>query len=94
MSGAARVTKGEEVFGLNEDHSRYMPIGEVHRLEDPRKIPLRVIEVQIGSYVGDDETSGLMTSTVGRMKRSLSHPWCIRMTRLFKMPTSLKKDSL
>lgn len=53
--GTARVTKGEEVFEISEDQSTYIPIGEVHRLENPGKIPLSLIEVQSGSYLGEDD---------------------------------------
>ncbi|MEM7364350.1 MAG: mannose-1-phosphate guanylyltransferase/mannose-6-phosphate isomerase [Pseudomonadota bacterium] len=55
VSGTARVTKGDEVFEISEDQSTYIPIGEVHRLENPGKIPLSLIEVQSGSYLGEDD---------------------------------------
>lgn len=53
--GTVRVTKGEEVFQLVENESTYIPIGTTHRLENPGKIPLRIIEVQSGSYLGEDD---------------------------------------
>lgn len=55
VSGVARVTNGEKVFVLNENQSTYIPMGEVHRLENPGEINLVVIEVQLGSYLGDDD---------------------------------------
>jgi mannose-1-phosphate guanylyltransferase/mannose-6-phosphate isomerase len=55
VRGTARVTKGEEEFLLNEDQSTYIPWGTRHRLENPGKIPLELIEVQSGSYLGEDD---------------------------------------
>lgn len=55
VSGSALVTKGEEVMLLKEDESTYIPIGVMHRLENPGKIPLELIEVQSGSYLGEDD---------------------------------------
>jgi mannose-1-phosphate guanylyltransferase/mannose-6-phosphate isomerase len=55
VKGTARVTCGEEVFILKEDQSTYIPLGTVHRLENPGKIPLELIEVQSGSYLGEDD---------------------------------------
>jgi len=55
VGGVARVTNGEKVFVLNENQSTYIPMGEVHRLENPGEINLEVIEVQLGSYLGDDD---------------------------------------
>ena len=55
VSGTARVTKGEETFLLSENQSTYIPIGVVHRLENPGTIPLEIIEVQSGSYLGEDD---------------------------------------
>lgn len=55
VTGTARVTNGEDVFLLNENESTYIPVGEVHRLENPGVIPLEIIEVQIGSYLGEDD---------------------------------------
>ena len=55
VSGTARVTKGKEVFEISEDQSTYIPIGEVNCLENPGKIPLSLIEVQSGSYLGEDD---------------------------------------
>lgn len=55
VSGTAKVTRGEEVFLLTENQSTYIPIGEVHALENPGVIPLELIEVQSGSYLGEDD---------------------------------------
>lgn len=55
VSGVARVTNGEKVFILNENQSTYIPMGAVHRLENPGEVNLEVIEVQLGSYLGDDD---------------------------------------
>lgn len=55
VSGVARVTIGERVFVLNENQSTYIPLGEIHRLENPGEINLEVVEVQLGSYLGDDD---------------------------------------
>lgn len=55
VRGTARVTKGEEVFLLSENESTFIRIGESHRLENPGNIPLEMIEVQSGSYLGEDD---------------------------------------
>jgi mannose-1-phosphate guanylyltransferase/mannose-6-phosphate isomerase len=55
VRGTARVTRGDEVFILKEDESTYIPLGIVHRLENPGRIPLELIEVQSGSYLGEDD---------------------------------------
>ncbi len=55
VSGTARVTQGDEEFLLKEDQSTYIPLGTLHRLENPGKIPLEMIEVQSGSYLGEDD---------------------------------------
>ena len=55
VSGTAKVTRGEEVFILSENESTYIPIGMNHRLENPGAIPLEIIEVQSGSYLGEDD---------------------------------------
>jgi mannose-1-phosphate guanylyltransferase/mannose-6-phosphate isomerase len=55
VKGTARITRGEEVFLLNEDQSTYISWGTKHRLENPGKIPLELIEVQTGSYLGEDD---------------------------------------
>ncbi len=55
VSGTGRVTRGEEVFDLTENQSTYIPIGATHRLENFGEIPLRIIEIQSGSYLGEDD---------------------------------------
>lgn len=55
VSGTARVVKGEEVVVLSENQSTYIPLGITHRLENPGVIPLELIEVQSGSYLGEDD---------------------------------------
>lgn len=55
VSGTAEVTCGKKTFLMAENQSTYIPIGEVHRLANPGKIPLEIIEVQSGSYLGEDD---------------------------------------
>jgi mannose-1-phosphate guanylyltransferase / mannose-6-phosphate isomerase len=55
VAGTARITRGDEVFLLEENQSTYIPIGVKHRIENPGMIPLEVIEVQSGSYLGEDD---------------------------------------
>jgi len=55
VSGTARVTRGDEVVTVSENESTYIPLGTKHRLENPGKAPLYLIEVQSGSYLGEDD---------------------------------------
>jgi len=55
VSGTARVTRGDEVILLTENQSTYIPLGTKHRLENPGLVPLHLIEVQSGSYLGEDD---------------------------------------
>ena len=55
VTGTAKVTRGDEVFTLSENESTYIPIGARHRIENPGKIPLHIIEVQSGTYLGEDD---------------------------------------
>mgnify|MGYP003348136159 CR=1 FL=1 len=55
VSGTAEVTVGEQVVLLSENQSTYIPLGQVHRLSNPGKVPLEIIEVQSGSYLGEDD---------------------------------------
>ncbi|BFG74345.1 mannose-1-phosphate guanylyltransferase/mannose-6-phosphate isomerase [Paraburkholderia terrae] len=55
VSGTALVTRGDESFLLAENESTYIPLGQKHRLENPGKVPLAMIEVQSGSYLGEDD---------------------------------------
>jgi mannose-1-phosphate guanylyltransferase/mannose-6-phosphate isomerase len=65
VEGTALVTRDEESFLLSENESCYIPLGSVHRLENPGKIPLHLIEVQSGSYLGEDDIVRL-DDTYGR----------------------------
>ena len=55
VSGTARVINGDETFLLSENESTFIPVGVVHALENPGKTPLEIIEVQSGSYLGEDD---------------------------------------
>jgi mannose-1-phosphate guanylyltransferase / mannose-6-phosphate isomerase len=55
VKGTAEVTLGSDVRSVHENESIYIPIGSVHRLANPGKIPLELIEVQVGSYLGEDD---------------------------------------
>jgi mannose-1-phosphate guanylyltransferase/mannose-6-phosphate isomerase len=55
VQGTARVTRGDEVFLLGENQSTFIPMGTTHRLENPGKVPLHLVEVQSGSYLGEDD---------------------------------------
>ena len=55
VSGTAKVTNGEKTFILSENESTYIPVGVIHALENPGKVPLEMIEVQSGSYLGEDD---------------------------------------
>ena len=55
VSGTAEVTRNDEVFLLAENESTFLPLGAVHRLRNPGKVPLELIEVQSGSYLGEDD---------------------------------------
>ncbi|MBC9250537.1 mannose-1-phosphate guanylyltransferase/mannose-6-phosphate isomerase [Pseudomonas alcaligenes] len=59
VSGTAQVTCDDKVFLLTENQSTYIPIASVHRLANPGKIPLEIIEVQSGSYLGEDDIERL-----------------------------------
>ncbi len=55
VSGTAMVTKGDETFLVTENQSTFIPLGTVHALENPGKVPLELIEVQSGTYLGEDD---------------------------------------
>jgi mannose-1-phosphate guanylyltransferase len=55
VSGSAKVTNGDKTFLLSEDESTYIPVGVVHALENPGRVPLEIIEIQSGSYLGEDD---------------------------------------
>jgi mannose-1-phosphate guanylyltransferase/mannose-6-phosphate isomerase len=67
VSGTAEVTNGEQVLVLSENQSTYIPIGQKHRLVNPGKVPLEIIEVQSGSYLGEDDIVRF-EDTYGRMQ--------------------------
>jgi quercetin dioxygenase-like cupin family protein len=54
VKGTAEVTLGSDVRSVHENESIYIPIGSVHRLANPGKIPLDLVEMQVGSYLGED----------------------------------------
>lgn len=66
VKGTAEVTRGKETFLLTENQSTYIPVGEVHRLHNPGRTPLEMIEVQSGSYLGEDDIVR-MEDTYGRV---------------------------
>ncbi len=55
VSGTARVTRGDETFLVSENQSTFIPLGTTHRLENPGRVALEMIEVQSGSYLGEDD---------------------------------------
>ena len=55
VSGTAKVTREEETFLLSENESTFIPVGSVHALENPCDKPLVIIEIQLGSYLGEDD---------------------------------------
>jgi mannose-6-phosphate isomerase-like protein (cupin superfamily) len=55
VQGTAKVTVGEEVRLVSENQSVYIPLGAVHRMENPGKVPMVLIEVQTGTYLGEDD---------------------------------------
>ena len=55
VQGTAEVTCGDKTMMLSENQSTYIPLGEVHRLANPGRVPLEIIEVQSGSYLGEDD---------------------------------------
>lgn len=67
VKGTALVTLGEKQFMLSENESTYIPIGEIHRLENPGKVPVELIEVQTGCYLGEDDIIRF-EDTYGRVK--------------------------
>jgi mannose-1-phosphate guanylyltransferase / mannose-6-phosphate isomerase len=67
VKGTAEITNGEKVLLLTENQSTYIPLGEVHRLANPGTIPLEIIEVQSGSYLGEDDIVRF-EDTYGRTK--------------------------
>jgi mannose-1-phosphate guanylyltransferase/mannose-6-phosphate isomerase len=71
VKGTAEVTCGDKVILLTKNQSTYIPLGEMHRLKNPGSIPLEIIEVQLGSYVGEDDIVRF-EDTYGRIKSDRS----------------------
>jgi mannose-1-phosphate guanylyltransferase/mannose-6-phosphate isomerase len=69
VKGTARITRNDEVFLLTENESTYIPIGAVHRIENPGTEPVQIIEVQSGGYLGEDDIVRL-DDTYGRKGRT------------------------
>jgi mannose-1-phosphate guanylyltransferase/mannose-6-phosphate isomerase len=67
VCGTAEVTNGDQVIMLSENQSTYIPLGQTHRLANPGKVPLEIIEVQSGSYLGEDDIVRF-EDTYGRVK--------------------------
>jgi mannose-1-phosphate guanylyltransferase/mannose-6-phosphate isomerase len=65
VQGTAEITRGSETLLLTENQSTYIPLGDIHRLSNPGSIPLEIIEVQSGSYLGEDDIVRL-EDTYGR----------------------------
>jgi mannose-1-phosphate guanylyltransferase/mannose-6-phosphate isomerase len=55
VSGTAEITNGDKVLLLTENQSTYIPLGQTHRLANPGKVELEIVEVQSGSYLGEDD---------------------------------------
>jgi mannose-1-phosphate guanylyltransferase / mannose-6-phosphate isomerase len=55
VSGTAEIVNGEKVILLSENESTYIPIGQRHRLRNPGKVALEIVEVQSGAYLGEDD---------------------------------------
>ena len=55
MAGTALVTRNEEQIEVHTNESAFIPVGAAHRLENRGKVPLQVIEVQVGEYLGEDD---------------------------------------
>lgn len=74
VRGTAKVTRGDEVFLLSENQSTYIPLGVKHRLENPGRLPLEIIEVQSGAYLGEDDIVRFEDS-YGRTEKSRPIGW-------------------
>jgi mannose-1-phosphate guanylyltransferase/mannose-6-phosphate isomerase len=74
VRGTAKVTRGDEVFLLSENQSTYIPLGVRHRLENPGKMPLEIIEVQSGAYLDEDDIVRFEDS-YGRGEKSRPIGW-------------------
>jgi hypothetical protein len=74
VPGATRVTVNKQIKIDHENESIYIPIGATHRLENPGKIPLELIEVQTGSYLGEETTSSALRTTTSGVNGSHINP--------------------
>jgi mannose-1-phosphate guanylyltransferase / mannose-6-phosphate isomerase len=72
VKGTAEVTRGSDTFLVSENESTYIPIGEVHRLHNPGRVELEIIEVQSGAYLGEDDIVRL-EDNYGRSGRASVH---------------------
>jgi mannose-1-phosphate guanylyltransferase/mannose-6-phosphate isomerase len=68
VRGTARVTRGEQTYLLTENQSTYIPLGVRHRLANPGRVPLEIVEVQSGAYLGEDDIVRLQDS-YGRQEK-------------------------
>jgi mannose-6-phosphate isomerase-like protein (cupin superfamily) len=68
VKGTARVVRDGQSFLLTENQSTYIPVGVEHRLENPGRVPLELIEVQSGTYLGEDDIVRIQ-DTYGRVGR-------------------------
>lgn len=72
VKGTAEVTNGEKTFLLGENESTFIPLGHIHRLANPGKVPLEIIEVQSGSYLGEDDIVRVQ-DTYGRVQVKMTN---------------------
>ena len=74
VRGTAKISRGDEVLLLTENQSTYIPLGVRHRLENPGKLPLEIIEVQSGAYLGEDDIVRF-EDAYGRAEKSRPIGW-------------------
>ena len=55
VKGTALITKGDKEFLLRPNESTYIPIGEIHRISNPGKVPVEIVEIQVGEYLKEDD---------------------------------------
>lgn len=94
VRGTAGVTRGDETFVVSENESTYIPIGTRHRLENPGKMPLEIIEVQSDAYLGEDDIvrfEGYVRPQLDRSKPPT--PACPAAELLVKLGESLVGDA-
>jgi hypothetical protein len=82
VRGTAEVTLGNDVRSVRENESIYIPIGSVHRLANPGKIPLKLVEVQVGSYLGGTTSCASTTSTDAGSRRRASTSFALALRAL------------